>query len=78
LGADERVSAAEALRAYTFGSAFASFTEADRGTIEVGKLADFAVLSHDPTDPETLDEVRVLATVVGGDMVFERSGDAGT
>ncbi|WP_028849571.1 amidohydrolase [Thermocrispum municipale] len=78
LGADERISATEALRAYTFGSAYASFTERDRGTIDVGKLADFAVLSHDPTDPESLDEVRVLATVVGGDMVYERSGDAGT
>jgi predicted amidohydrolase YtcJ len=78
LGADERITAAQALRAYTYGSAYSTFAEADLGTIDVGKLADFAVLSADPTDEDNLDDVRVLATVVGGSVVFERSMDAGT
>jgi len=71
-GPDERITAAEALRAYTYGSAYAAFRERDLGTIEVGKLADFAVLSADPTDEAALTSAFVLATVLSGELVYER------
>nr|WP_219632825.1 amidohydrolase [Haloechinothrix aidingensis] len=74
LGEDERIAPVQALRAYTYGSAYAAFRDRDLGVIEPGKLADFAVLSDDPTVAENLDTVRVEATVVGGRIVHERSG----
>jgi predicted amidohydrolase YtcJ len=71
LGPDERLTPAQALRAYTYGSAYAAFREHDLGTLAGGKLADFAVLSADPTDESTLDDARVLATVVGGEVAYQ-------
>ena len=47
--AAEAITADEALRAYTWGSAYASKAEHVKGSIEPGKLADFTVLSEDPT-----------------------------
>lgn len=73
LGPEERLTPAEALHAYTYGSAYAAFAEKDLGTLLPGKLADFAVLSADPTDESTLDSSHVVATAVGGDLVYERS-----
>ncbi|HKS45247.1 MAG TPA: amidohydrolase [Amycolatopsis sp.] len=73
LGPAERLSPAQALHAYTLGSAYATFREHDLGTLEVGKLADFAVLSADPTTESTLDEARVLATAIGGELVYQAS-----
>lgn len=70
LGPGERITPMEALRAYTYGSAYAAFRERDLGTCEIGKLADFAVLSGNPV--EDLDGVSVLATVVGGTPAYER------
>lgn len=70
LGPDERLTATQALRAYTFGSAYAAFLDHDLGTLDEGKLADFVALSGDPTDPDALDDLRVLATVVGGDLAY--------
>ncbi|RZQ63327.1 amidohydrolase [Amycolatopsis suaedae] len=71
LGAEERITPEQALRAYTAGSAYAAFRERDVGTLEVGKLADLAVLSDDPTDAEGLERARVVATVVGGELVYQ-------
>ncbi|WP_435159579.1 amidohydrolase [Amycolatopsis sacchari] len=71
-GAAERITPEEALRAYTYGSAYAAFREREVGTLEIGKLADFAVLSADITDEAGLDDASVLATVVGGKLVYER------
>jgi predicted amidohydrolase YtcJ len=71
LGPDERLTPSQALRAYTYGSAYAAFREQDLGTLEVGKLADFAVLSADLTDEASLDDVSVLATAVGGTLAYE-------
>ncbi|SFP45002.1 hypothetical protein SAMN05421810_102618 [Amycolatopsis arida] len=73
LGAAERLTPAEALRAYTEGSAYAAFRERDLGTLAPGMLADLAILSADPTDEANLDTVRVLGTVVGGELVYEAS-----
>jgi len=63
-----------ALKTWTIWSAKGMFEESDKGSIAVGKLADFAVLSADPyrsSGPELFDMV-VDATVVGGEVVFTR------
>lgn len=72
----ERLTPTEALRAYTWGSAFASFRENQVGTLGSGFLADFAVLSANPLDSLGHDgaTLRVLATVIGGDSVFDPDG----
>jgi hypothetical protein len=72
VGVEERVSATVALRMYTSGGAYAAFQEADRGTIEAGKLADLAVLDRDPTlaEPGEIKGTRVTMTVIGGRVVW--------
>jgi predicted amidohydrolase YtcJ len=62
----------EALRLYTLGSAWFSFDEGRRGSLEVGKLADFAVLDQDffSVPVERIGRTVSLLTVVGGKVVF--------
>ena len=71
----EAITPLEALRAYTLGSAYAEFRENEKGSIDVGKLADFAVLSDDPTavDPAKIRDIRVEETFVGGRSVYRRT-----
>jgi predicted amidohydrolase YtcJ len=76
VGADEAVSAETALYAYTAAPAYASRVERDRGTIEQGKWADFALLSRNPLDTP-IDEwssLRVEATFVGGECLYGEPG----
>ena len=63
----------EAVRAYTFGSAYAEFQEKEKGTIEAGKLADLVILSEDifGIEPARIRNVRVLLTVVSGNVVYD-------
>jgi len=63
-----------ALRLYTIGNARCGYEDADKGSIAVGKLADFAVLSGDPTTtpPKNLFDLKVDATILGGEVVFQR------
>ena len=70
---EERLTVEEALRAYTAGSAYAAFEEADKGTISPGKLADLAVMSEDifAIPPERIQDATVRMTIVGGKIVFE-------
>jgi predicted amidohydrolase YtcJ len=70
----QKITVPEALRAFTRGGAYAAFEEANRGVLEIGMLADFALLERDITTipPEQLRTVRVMRTVVGGRTVFER------
>lgn len=70
----QKIAVEEALRAHTRGSAFASFEEANRGTLAIGMLADFAILERDITALPVIEirTVRVMRTVVGGRTVFER------
>ena len=72
--AGEAVTAAEALRAYTYGSAYASGQETVKGSVAPGKLADLVVLSEDPAavSPDRIAGLAVLATIVGGEI---RHGD---
>jgi predicted amidohydrolase YtcJ len=68
LGPDERISVMDALHAVTIGAAYQLKLDHLIGSIEVGKLADFAVLDDDPTeiDPLRLREIGVWGTVLGG------------
>jgi len=71
--AGEAITAAQALRAYTYGSAYASKAEHLKGSIEPGKLADFAVLSEDPTavGSDRIAGLQVLATIVDGEIRYD-------
>ena len=72
-GPMQRVTAEEAIRIWTLGSAYASYEEDIKGSIEVGKLADFVILSADPTkvDPFTIKDIKVEKTIIGGKIVYE-------
>jgi predicted amidohydrolase YtcJ len=69
---EERIAVIDAVRAYTQGSAFAAFSDTQVGTLEVGKLADLAVLSQNIfTAPlESIGKTRVVTTMVGGKIVY--------
>ena len=70
----EELTFEEALRMYTLAAARGSLEEQDKGSIATGKLGDFAVLSADPRGRpmEELFELRVDATILGGEIVYER------
>ena len=70
---EEKMSVEEAVFAYTAGSAFAEFQENVKGTISVGKLADFVILSDDifRIKPEEIRTVKAVMTIVGGRVVFK-------
>ena len=71
---DQRISVAEAIRAYTAGGAYAAFEENLKGTLEPGKLADFVILDGDPfAEPERIRNVRVHSTWMGGERA-DQSG----
>lgn len=71
LGPEQSVDVETALRGYTLDAAHLAGEETGKGSVERGKLADFAVLSRDPTRVPTdeLKDVRVEATLVGGAVV---------
>jgi len=74
IGAEERITPMEGIRAFTINAAYASFEESLKGSIEVGKLADLVVLAQDPcaVDPWEIRNVQVLRTIIGGRTVFAR------
>jgi predicted amidohydrolase YtcJ len=76
---EQKITVEEALRAYTIGSAYAEFAEAEKGSLERGKLADFVLLDRDLTriPVETIRDARVMVTVVGGQVVFDRQASGG-
>lgn len=71
---DQRMTRAEALRSYTLDAAYGSFEEDVKGSIEVGKYADFAVLSQDilTVPDDALLDTRVEMTIVDGVVRYER------
>lgn len=70
---EQKITLDEALRAFTWGSAYAEFQEGVKGTLEIGRLTDLVVLSDDifAIDPNKISDVKVLITVAGGKVVFE-------
>jgi predicted amidohydrolase YtcJ len=72
---EQKLTVAEAVEAYTMGSAYAEFQEKEKGSITRGKLADMVVLSDDifSIDPTRIRDVKVLKTIVGGKLVWDAS-----
>jgi len=74
IGESEKVSVEQALRGFGPDAAFLGFQERQLGTIAPGYFADFAILSGDPVEePEAIKDLRVQATVIGGEVVHEAS-----
>lgn len=74
---DQTITAAEALRALTIDSAYATSEEAVKGSIAPGKLADLVELSGDPLTVETkqINDIRVLMTMIGGRVAWCAPGN---
>ena len=72
-GANQRISVDEALKVNTLNGAYASHEEDIKGSIAVGKLADFVVLADDPhtVDPSKIKDIQIVQTVVGGTTVYQ-------
>ncbi|CAO1648863.1 amidohydrolase [Salinibacterium sp. NYA9b] len=75
-GEGERITAYEALRAYTVGSAAATGWASRKGTLARGMLADLVVLGDSPVDvrPDQIGQIEVVATIVGGLVSHDASG----
>ena len=60
------------MRMHTLLPAYASFDEKVKGSISIGKLADFALLSDDPlkVPPKQIRDIKVEATIIGGEIVW--------
>ncbi len=73
IGPAQRVDVMTALKAMTIWPAWQHFEEDTKGSIEVGKLADFVILDQDPTavDPESLDRIKVVETIKEGATVYQ-------
>lgn len=74
LDEDQKVTPYEAMRAITYNGAYQYGEEADKGTLEAGKLADLVVLDRNPlaVDPREIRDIQVLATIKEGDTLYER------
>ena len=70
---EQKITVEEALRAYTAGDAYGVFAEQKRGKLAPGYLADVTIIDRDLTKipPEAIEKARVLATVVGGKVVYQ-------
>jgi len=70
---EQKISVDETVRAFTWGSAYSEFQEGWKGTLEIGKVADFVLLSDDifTIDPVRIRQAKVLTTIVDGKVVFE-------
>ncbi len=70
---EQKLTVAEAVEAYTMGSAYAEFQEKEKGSITPGKLADIVILSDDifKIDPVKIRDVKVLKTIVGGKLIWD-------
>jgi predicted amidohydrolase YtcJ len=71
-GANQRITAPEALRVYTWNGAYNSHEEQTKGSIAAGKLADFVMLSEDPlaVDPAKIKDIAIVRTVTGGKTTY--------
>jgi predicted amidohydrolase YtcJ len=73
LGAEQRITPTQALRAHTIDAAWQVFREDDLGSIEPGKSADFTVLSKNPLEnAETIKDIEVLATIKDDEVIYGR------
>ena len=72
LGPDQRVSAMDALRSITINAAYQYFEEDSKGSIEVGKLADFVILDANPleVEPAAIWAIEVVETIKEGKTIY--------
>jgi predicted amidohydrolase YtcJ len=72
-GANQRITVEEALRVNTLNGAYNAHEERIKGSISVGKLADFVVLTEDPCtiDQEKIADIEIFRTVVGGTAMYQ-------
>ena len=79
VGADQAISVDEAIRMFTINAAYNAFEEKIKGSIEIGKIADFAILAEDPhnVEPDRIKDIPVDMTIVDGNMAFFRDGANG-
>jgi predicted amidohydrolase YtcJ len=68
---EQALSAIEALTGFTAGSAHVNHAEEETGSVSVGKLADFVILDRDPLRVGPFRDAKVVATIVGGEVVYE-------
>ncbi|MEY8778806.1 amidohydrolase [Allomuricauda sp. XS_ASV26] len=75
IGADERISPYQALKAITINAAYQYFEEAKKGTLENGKLADLVILDNNPlkVDPMKIKEIKVLETIKEGETIYKKN-----
>lgn len=74
LGEDQKISVMDAIRAVTINGAYQYFEENVKGSIEVGKYADFVILDKNPLEvpSKELKEIQVLETIKQGKTIFKR------
>lgn len=74
LGPDQKCDVETALKTMTIYGAKLNFDEANTGSIEVGKAADFAILDANPlsVDPMTIKDINVLTTIINGEVVYTK------
>jgi hypothetical protein len=79
VGPQHRVDVITGLKAMTIWPAYQIFEEETKGSLEVGKLADFAILSKDPTAvaPTTIADIQVTETIKEGAAVFRLAPEGG-
>ena len=72
MGADERLTPYEALKAITLSSAYQHFEEEKKGSLKVGKLADMVILSDNPItiEPIKINTIKVIETIKKGKSVY--------
>ena len=75
--ANDAITVEEALEIMTLGSAYALFRESEIGSLEPGKLADLVIMTDNPLliDPLDFRNIKIMATVVGGETVFCAEGE---
>ncbi len=71
---EQKISVKEAIECYTINNAYAAFEENEKGSIAVGKMADFVVLSDDilTIEPERIPAVEPVLTILGGKVIFSK------
>jgi len=74
IGANQCIDAETGIKAYTYGSAYATFEENKKGTLQSGSLADLIVLDAGPTtiNPDNIRNINVLMTIVGGKIAYQQ------
>ena len=77
-GPEQCIGIEDAIRMYTINGAWQDYMEDVKGSIEMGKLADFCILGEDilTIDPHRIGDIPVLVTIVGGKIVYDAFGDA--